>query len=202
MKRLEDRLDKVLDEIIEMHNLAKRGVEICLDALSGNENYKIEAVRIEKETDILDTEINFDCTSIIALFQPVARDLRFALGMIKISSSYERVADLVQEISMYEVEIPDEFYDLQKIILKMFDVIYKAFKGDKKNLKSELICLDDELDLMYSDMMEKLSQRECLVKDVLDIILIARHLERIGDLLLKIATRLIFIEEGRRVWIK
>jgi len=202
MKRLEKRLDKILEEILEMHNLAKRSAEACLSAASGDEKSKIEVVRIEKETDVLETEIDFDCTSVIALFQPVAKDLRFVLGMIKISSSYERIADLTQEIGMYDVSLPEEFFEIQGIILKIFDRLMEFYKGNSENLKEDLICLDDELDLFYSDFIEKISEKECLVREVVDVILIARHLERIGDLLLKIGQRLIFIEKGRRVWVK
>ncbi len=202
MKRLEKRLDKILEEILEMHELARRSVEICLSAAAGDEKSKKEVVRLEKETDVLETEIDFDCMSVIALFQPVARDLRFALGMIKISSSYERIADLAQEIGMYDVALPNEFFHIQKIILRIFDRIMGFYRRGDSTLRDDLICLDDELDLFYSEFIESISERRCLVKEVVDIILIARHLERMGDLLLKIGQRLIFIEKGTRVWIK
>lgn len=202
MKRIERRFEDVKDEIIEIHEIARRGVEICLKALSGDDESKIESVRIEQRADVLDTEINYDCTHIIALFQPVARDLRTALSYIRISSAYERITDLTNEIAMYDVDIPEEFYDMQRITLKMFDTIKKAYVGKEVDLKEDLICEDDELDLFYTEFIEKVSDRRCHIREVVDIILIARHLERIGDLLLKIGKWLIFINEGKMMWLK
>ena len=205
MKRFEKRMKEIREEILEMHNLAKRSVEICIEALAGDVEMKRELSMIERQTDVLDTDINFDCTSLIALFQPVAKDLRFALSMMKISSAYERIADLAQEIGMYEIEIPYEFHEIQKTILKMFDVVKLALDGNVESLKRKLTELDDRVDNIYSEFIINFSKTKCEVdriEEIVDTVLIARHLERIGDLLTKIGARIIFVERGSRVWIK
>jgi phosphate transport system protein len=89
----------------------------------------------------------------------------------------------------------------------MFDLIGNALKtGNITGLKEELTRLDDEVDGLYNKALEIL--KETVKRDpqtvdvVVDLIFVARHLERIADILSKIGARIIFIEKGVRVWIK
>ncbi len=202
MTRMEQRLEILKKDVMELHNLAKRGVEICLDGLRCDDSKRIEACKIEQEADVLHTDIDFNCVTAIALFQPVARDLRFLISMMKISGSYERITDLTQEISMYDCTAPflmDKFENMKVTLLKMFEVIEDAYNGDIKDLREKLWELDDEVDRNYVEAIDLMNEKSiCSV----DMVLTARHLERIGDLLGKVGARIIFIEEGRRVWIK
>jgi len=145
---------------------------------------------------VLDTDINFACTAFIAMFQPVARDLRFALSMIRISSSYERIADLAQEIALYDCRMPDIFFETEKHLMEMFEVVRRGYR-ETDGLRERLVELDTRVDNIYVETMEVL-EKDCNI----DAVLTARHVERIGDLLAKIGARLIFIEKGRRVWVK
>ncbi len=199
---IERRLEALKVEVLEMHRLAKRGVEICLDGLRGDDEARKEAVKIEQSADVLSTDIDFHCVTAIALYQPVARDLRFIVSMMRIAGSYERITDLTQEISMYECDdepLLEKFEHTIDTLLTMFEVIEKAYEGDIEHLRTQLWALDDLVDRYYVEAMEYMSERcGCSV----DWVLTARHLERIGDLLGKVGARIIFIEEGRRVWIK
>ncbi len=197
---IERRLESLKSEVLEMHKLAKRCVEICLDGLKGNDEVRKEAVKIEQMADVLNTDIDFNCVTAIALYQPVARDLRFIISMMRISGSYERITDLTQEISMYYCDnefLLNKFEGMVDTLLTMFEVIERAYEGDIEHLRTQLWALDDLVDKYYVEAMEYLEEC-CFV----DWVLTARHLERIGDLLGKVGARIIFIEEGRRVWIK
>ncbi len=202
MTMIEQRLEALKKDVLELHNLAKRSVEICLDGLKCDDKKRIEACRIEQEADVLHTDIDFNCVTAIALFQPVARDLRFLISMMKISGSYERITDLTQEISMYECTNPlliEKFENMRNTLIRMFEVIEDAYKGDTENLKARLWELDDDVDRNYVEVIDLMTEKGvCSV----DMVLTARHMERIGDLLGKVGARIIFIEEGRRVWIK
>jgi len=198
---IERRLEVLKSDVLELHKLAKRSVEICLDGLKGNSEIRRETARIEQMADVLNTDIDFNCVAAIALYQPVARDLRFIISMMRISSSYERITDLTQEISMYECSdefLLEKFDNMVDTLLTMFEVIERAYEGDTENLRKQLWALDDLVDRYYVEAMDYMSERCYSV----DWVITARHLERIGDLLGKIGARIIFIEEGRRVWIK
>ncbi len=197
---IERRLESLKGEVLEMHKLAKRSVEICLDGLKGSDDVRKETVKIEQMADVLNTDIDFNCVTAIALYQPVARDLRFIISMMRISGSYERITDLTQEISMYYCDnefLLNKFEGMVDTLLTMFEVIERAYEGDIEHLRTQLWALDDLVDKYYVEAMEYLEEC-CFV----DWVLTARHLERIGDLLGKVGARIIFIEEGRRVWIK
>jgi len=199
---IDEKLKSIKSEILEMHKLAKRSVELCLDGLRGDVKKKKECAKLEQMADVLNTDIDFSCVTAIALYQPVARDLRFLIGMMRISSSYERVTDLAQEIALYDCLddcLLSIFEKMKDTLLEMFKVIEGGYEGKIENLRENLIKLDDRVDQYYVEAMEYLSG---LSKCQIDWVLIARHLERIGDLLGKVGARIIFIEVGRRVWIK
>ena len=196
MRRIDERIEAIRKDILQMHDLSRNAVELSFRAMKGDKSVIHEISKIEQHTDMLDTDINFACTAFIAMFQPVARDLRFALSMIRISSSYERIADLAQEIALYECRMPESFFKTEKYLMEIFDVVKSGYKKTE-GLREKLIELDTRIDDIYVKTME-IIEKDCHV----DAVLIARHVERIGDLLAKIGARLIFIDEGRRVWVK
>ena len=196
MRRIDERIEAIRKDILQMHALSKKAVELSFKAMKGDKSVIREISEIERHTDMLDTDINFACTTFIALFQPVARDLRFALSMIRISSSYERIADLAQEIALYECRMPESFFEAERYLMEMFDVVKSGYEKTE-GLRERLVELDTRIDDIYVETMEVL-ENDCNV----DAVLTARHVERIGDLLAKIGARLIFVEEGRRVWVR
>jgi phosphate transport system protein len=196
MRRVDERIEAIKKEVLQMHDLSRKAVKLSFQALRGDKRVIYDISKIEQQTDMMDTDINFACTTFIALFQPVASDLRFAISMIRISSSYERITDLTQEISLYECRLPEKLFESEKYLMEMFDVVREGYM-DTKGLREKLIELDTLVDNIYVETME-IIEEECNV----DAVLTARHIERIGDLLAKIGSRLIFVEEGRRVWVK
>ena len=212
MKILEEKLKSIKDDVMEIHKLARKAVDVCIDGLRGDEEKKKIASDMEQIVDIINTDVDCACVSVVALFQPVARDLRFTMSMMRISANYERITDLAQEIANYTVqdgfdEVVDIFSEIKSRHLKMFDLIGNALKtGNITGLKEELTRLDDEVDGLYNKALEIL--KETVKRDpqtvdvVVDLIFVARHLERIADILSKIGARIIFIEKGVRVWIK
>jgi len=212
MRALEERLKDIKHEILEAHNLSRKAVGLCLDALRGDEEKRKKVIQIENIVDIMNTDVDCEGVSVVALFQPVAWDLRFVVSMMRISGHYERITDLTQEIAMYTIkkgfdEAMETFERMMVPIMKMFDILGDAIEtGNTANLREELIGLDDQVDRYYVESIDSIvstaKQNPKLVEDMVDMVLIARHLERIADLLSKVGARLIFIEEGRRVWIK
>lgn len=212
MKALEEKLGNIKDSVTEIHHLTRRAVESALEGLQGDVESKKATSKIEHIIDVMNTDLDCACLSVVALFQPVAWDLRFTLSMLRISGHYERISDLCQEIAMYTIRSGFEeamvyFRKMEENILKMFDLVGKGLEsGSTHNLKTELINLDDQVDRFYVETIDAIvkvtKERPDYIEDMVDMVLIARHFERIADLLSKVGARIIFIEEGRRVWIK
>jgi len=196
----ERRLDKIKEGVLKLHDVAKRSVEKCLEGLRGNDEIRRKLEDLEMEADILHSDVDYDCVTFIALFQPVARDLRFVVGMMKISSGYERITDLALEIGYYycyDEELLAIFDDMRRNLLEMFKILEDCYAGSEVDIVYMLKKHDNLIDDCYERAIVYLKEK-CKVEPVL----VARHLERIGDILGKIGSAIVFVESGKRVWIK
>lgn len=196
MRLVEEEIGRLRREILSLHEVAKRAVELCFKAMRDKSVVK-EISKLEEKSDELEARIHDECSHFIIRFHPMAKDMRFALGLIRISSAYERIVDLAQEISLYECEFREKLFDAEKPLLEMFNVVEAGFR-DTQGLKEKMISLDDKVDEVYIYVLEEIEKDFRCVEEVLA----TRHLERIGDLLCKIATRLVYVQEGKWVWIK
>lgn len=196
MKVLEERLNKIKEELIEMHKISKEAVELCLDSRS-----LAKVSSIERRADVMNTDIDDSCLVAVALYQPVARDLRFLASVMRLSANYERITDLAEKIAKLENKDAERLKEMQKIVLEMFDIVYEALsEGKTEDLKDRLVEKDDVLDKINKKILEENMEKK--VKEAIDTIIAAKHFERIGDILSKNGSRIIYIKEGKRVWIK
>jgi len=196
MKYVDAEMARLREEILKLHEIAKKAVELCFRAIRDKSIVK-EISRLEEMSDELEARIHDSCSQFIIRFHPMAKDMRFAVGMMRISSAYERIVDLAQEISLYECNLRDTILSAEKPLLAMFDVVKRGF-DHQADLRNEMIALDDAVDEIYIKVLEEIEKDFRCVEEVLA----ARHIERIGDLLCKIATRLIYIHSGKWTWIK
>ncbi|ADC65131.1 phosphate uptake regulator, PhoU [Ferroglobus placidus DSM 10642] len=196
MKVLEERLNKIKEELIEMHRISKEAVELCLDSRS-----LAKVSSIERRADVMNTDIDDNCLVAVALYQPVARDLRFLASVMRLSANYERITDLAEKIAKLENKDAERLKEMQETVLEMFDIVYEALsEGKIESLKDRLVEKDDVLDKINKKILEENMEKK--VKEAIDTIIAAKHFERIGDILSKNGSRIIYIEEGKRVWIK
>lgn len=194
---IERRLEKIRESIFELHETAKKSIDILLEGLRGDNEVRKRLEDLEIRADLIHADVDYDCITVLALFQPVARDLRFVVGMMKVSDSYERITDLALETGYYYCEDEEllEIYDeARKSLLRMFDVIKEVYSRMNIELVESLKTLDDVVDKCYVKAIEKL-RKKCDVENVL----VARHLERIGDILGKICSAIVFIEMGEKI---
>jgi phosphate transport system protein len=201
MKWIEEERKRLREELLEIHERAERAVKLCFKAMKGSREVVREISRIEEEVDELDARIHHDCSIFIMRFQPMASDLRFALGAMRIASAYERIVDLAQEVSLYECEFRESLLKAEEPLLEMFRVVEDALKDPsmgEEELKGKMIELDDKVDEAYINTMDEIEEDFRCIDEVLS----ARHIERVGDLLEKIATRIVYVREGKWVWIK
>ncbi|MDW7990257.1 MAG: PhoU domain-containing protein [Archaeoglobaceae archaeon] len=196
MKVLENEIEKLKTELIEMHGIAREAIQLCFRAMRGERDIVKKISRLESMGDELELKIHDHSASILIRFHPLARDFRFTLSAMRMSSAYERILDLVQEISLYDCKFKDKIFEAEKALLKMFDLITEGY-NDSEKLKA-LSKLDDIVDNAYIETMEEI-EKECSTAEE---VLAARYIERIGDLLCKIATRLFYAIEGKWIWIR
>ncbi|MEM1957312.1 MAG: PhoU domain-containing protein [Archaeoglobaceae archaeon] len=195
MKVVEE-LESLKSEILEMHKVAKESVRLCFIAMRGRRDVVKEISKLEEKSDKMEADIHDHCARILIRFHPFARDFRFTMSAIRMSSAYERIVDLAQEIAIYECKFREKIFEAESVLLKMFDLILEGYSDSKKLF--ELSKLDDLVDKAYIEAMEEVESSFESVDEILAI----RHIERIGDILCKIGARLLYAIEGNWVWIK
>jgi phosphate transport system protein len=165
----------------------------------------------EAQVNRMQIEIDEMCLTLIALHQPAAGDLRFIMGAAKTNSDLERLADQAVNICNKAERLLREpplkpfviIPEMARIARGMLRDSLHAFVNRDVNTARDVLLRDDQVDQMKSDitveMAAFMTQDPSAVTRALDLILIARNLERIGDHATNIAENTIFVVEGRDI---
>lgn len=165
-------------------------------------------VRTDYEIDELEVEVEEECLKILALHQPVARDLRFLVTVIKVNNEIERIGDYAAKIAQRIICIvteksPRPAMDLHPMadkVITMLKMSLDALVNRDAAQAHRVFILDDEVDAMRNQIHELL--RDEFGRDnndpncMFNTYLLARHLERIGDRATNIAEEVIYMVEG------
>lgn len=208
-KHLQKELEKIKKQILSLGALVEERVRLAIKSIDArNVSDADRVINMDHEVDEIEVEIEEECLKVLALHQPVAVDLRFLVAVIKINNDLERIADEAVNIS-YRVKTIAKGKDCKFI----FDYAMMAEKA-KNMLRMSLdalvhldtdvamkVCLmDDEVDAFCSQAYEQLkdSIREMpdKVGTLINMFLVSRHLERIGDHATNIAEEVIYLTEG------
>ena len=199
--------DLLNQTIIEMMSLSLSQFEKAMDAFSSNDgDLAEEVIHNETRANALDLKIEKDCERYIALFTPVATDLRYAMAVLKINYELERIADHAYGISKYLVDdeelIPSHlleainFNTIVETINLMFDLITEAYEeGDvktaRKIFKKDKIL--DKINLQsFAILEEEIKKDISITGKALILLSVIKKCERVGDLLKNIAEEIIF----------
>ncbi|MCR8501566.1 MAG: PhoU domain-containing protein [Candidatus Korarchaeota archaeon] len=206
---LEAKMRKLEDMLLRMHAITKQSMEAIIGLPSNN---AWETIReLEYTTDIINWELFEEAVMTIATQQPTARDLRFIIMVASIASIYERINDLALDIATCVGKIGKIPQELDKNLKTILDAILNMLEVTRKamathsfiNLYDTLSKLDDVIDNNFRETLDFIKNSENLSAELmLNLVMIFRDLERIGDLMGKIGSRLIYIETGKMIPIK
>ena len=208
----QEELDSLKARLLEMGGLAEDRVRTAIDALVQRDPGLIIQV-LEGDTPInqLHIEIDGRCVKLIALHQPMAVDLRAILSAVKINTDLERVGDLAINIaeagSRYLGHAPvKELVDIPKmadLAQSMLRDALDSFVRRDMALAQRVLDEDDELDtlktMVFRELLTFMVKDPQTIEPSLDLILISRHLERIGDHATNIAEDVIFMVSAKDV---
>lgn len=214
MKHIENELIVLREDIIEMAEFVAGQVNKSREAIdNGDLNLAREIVENEKRTNAFELKIDNTCESILALYNPVANDLRLVLAILITNNNLERIGDLCKGVSKFMLEHgkPFDKYLLEKNkILLMYDTIISMFEDVLNGMVNEdtktarqVFLKDDTLDEINkastknSTEIIKTNPENTLQQ--LYMLSIIRKLERMGDQIKNIAEELIFYIEAKVV---
>ena len=205
-------LHRLREEIFNMGNLAGKTIG---DAVLSLKNRDVELAQkvIDKDTEIdaLDHSIEENCMRLLALQQPMARDLRLIISVLKMSIDLERIGDLSLEIAVITkmtanvppvkplIDIPRMAETCQQMLANTMS----AFENKDVELAKQVARRDDEIDALFDQIRRELISY--MIEDPKKITgaqhltFVARYLERIGDHITNLCESVVFMVTGERV---
>jgi phosphate transport system protein len=212
MKRHFDAdLDELRGSVLRMGGLCEEMLQYAIKVVVDREDRHLKAVQDwENQVNALHIEIDEVCLRLIALHQPAAGDLRLLAAVIKINSDLERVADQavnIAETGVYLLKEPKislgDIPRMVEVASGMLKDSLDAFSRGDVELARDVIKRDDEEDRLKSQIFNELvhlMQRDAsAIQRGMDIILIARNLERIADHATNVAEDVIFMVLGKDI---
>jgi phosphate transport system protein len=207
-----DELDALKERLLVMGGLAEQRVQTVVEALVHRDATPSSAVRAGDEPiNRLHMEIDDRCVKLLALHQPMATDLRAVVAAVKINTDLERVGDLAvniaEAVERYLLHVPVKpLIDIPRmagIAQQMLHDALDAFVRRDTTLAAQVLSTDDHLDALktqvFRELLTHMRDDTSTIEPALDLILISRHLERIGDHATNIAEDVIFMVSARDV---
>jgi len=211
MRLIEAEIRDLKTKVLDMANLVQVQLENCNVALA-NLDYELaqKIQKKEKKVDKYDTKIDKRCERIIALYQPVANDLRFVFSVMKINSYLEQIGDSINGIArkIQEIKAPfDEAFLKELRLMEMFvhtkeilkDALTSYFKEDA-SLAKNVFPKDDVIDEIHRNgfkkIVEAIQKNPTYTYECIQLLLTIKNLEKVADFSVSIAEEAIFHSEG------
>ena len=199
-----------------MSGKAEALLDLAIDALLKRDEGLAEAVlKADHEIDQLEVEVEDLAVSLLALQQPMARDLRFIVGAIKISSDLERVGDHAVNIAEATLRLigagktgrlmspTPEIPVMAKRARQMLGDALRAFVRADGQLGRAVCVADDEVDELeesvFRVLLTHMMEHPSTISASLQLLLVSRNLERVADLATNIAEDAVFLAEGKQI---
>lgn len=208
VKFVENELQTIKQEVNDMWELVQKQFENARAAvLSGDRNLAAVVIGREKRVNSFELRIDSGIEDFIALYNPVAIDLRFSLAMLNITSNLERLGDYAEGIARFVVrnEMDAQAKELvsQMGLLKMYDMVldmlstvFKALKDHDIEAAKSVFGRDDAIDDINRDSLDRLTEYATAhpqsVRLCLEVSALFRKLERAGDHINNLAEQTVY----------
>ncbi|HWW84799.1 MAG TPA: phosphate signaling complex protein PhoU [Vicinamibacterales bacterium] len=212
VRHFQEELEHLKARLLEMGGLAEQQVQLSVKGLVERDRDLLERVLLGDEPlNQLHMEIDGRCFTLLALYQPMAVDLRAIVSAVKINTDLERVGDLAINIAeaarLYATHLAvKKLIDIPRmatIAQGMLRDALDAFVKRDIELAKQVLNADDTLDglknQIFRELLTYMLQDPTTIEPALELILISRHLERIGDHATNIAEDVIFMVSAKDV---
>jgi phosphate transport system protein len=212
-RHFHDQLDMLKQRLLAMSQRAEELLQLSMEALLARDAGKAEAVLDgDGEIDALELEVDELAVSLLALQQPMARDLRFIISGIKISSDLERVGDHAVNIAQSAQRLiamrsaldpTPELEDMARRARRMLSDSLDAFIRADGALGRSVCREDDQVDALHDSifriLLTRMAENPKTISAALELLLVSRNLERVADLATNIGEDAVFLAEGKQI---
>jgi phosphate transport system protein len=210
MLQLNTEIQRLKTDIIEMWNLVISQLAKTREAIDTYNCDLVNEIKSnEKRVDAFELKIDMDCENMLALYTPLASDLRFVLAVLKINYNLERIGDYAHSIAKLvgvtafskESLKNTEMKTMFDISIKMLSNALESFENDNIHKLQKVFKKDEELDKTNKNanaiIGELIKKRPEDIHNLLNLLTIIRRLERVGDQTKNIGEEIIFYIEAK-----
>jgi phosphate transport system protein len=201
-------LKSLAEKLAEMVSTA---IDQSISALKDrNMDLARDVVQRDEIVDGMSLSMENLCMELLALQQPMAKDLRTIIGILKIGIDLERIGDLAVDVARATVQSKNEIRmtkleyipRMAEIDSKMLTLSMEAFRNNDANLARQTTKWDYEIDGLYVKSRDKLLtiiiEKPEYISEGISLLMVNRHLERIGDHICNICESIVYMVEAKR----
>jgi phosphate transport system protein len=209
---LQREIERLKRKVLALGALVEDNLRLAFNAI---ETRNVDQAQRVIATDILidrnEVDVEEECLKLLALYQPVAGDLRFIIAVVKINSELERIGDLAANIAEraeqlageYPVPVPHDLAVMSDRVRAIIEKVLDALVRQDAVLARTVLAADDEIDDLYERILDQLKEQIRHDPEHLDAVVllfsVARYLERLADHATNIGEDVIFYVEGRDI---
>lgn len=212
MNHFESELEVLKNDFVKQWDLVSSQLRNSMRALSAMDKTKAEEIiALENDVNELDLRIEKSCENIIALYNPVAIDLRFILALIKINTYLEKAGDIATRVAKFVIKNNDSFFNelvTKTNTLVMFEEACEllndaliAFKNNDSQKAREIFKRDEYINEInkkaFLNVIDSMKENPDAIEKYLKILSLIRRIEKAGDISKNIAEEIIFYLEAK-----
>ena len=211
-RHIEHQIAQLKDSILRFGTIVEESISHSNTALFKQDVALAQKVIAnDAEIDRLEVELEEECLKVLALYQPVAADLRFVVAALKINNDLERIGDLASNIAKTvsqltttgPFELPEEISSMAKqaeeMVKNSLDAVVKADPDLARQVREEDDVVDAGRQAVRKLVIQQIQKDPENVESLLQINSVSKHLERIADMATNIAEDVIYMVEGEIV---
>ena len=208
-RHIERQLAQLKERILRIGTLVEEAIAKSITALINRDTTLAQRVMLnDVEIDRMEVEVEEECLKILALYQPVAADLRLVVSVLKINNDLERIGDLAKNIAKRVsqlaqagvVELPAEIRTMatlaQEMVRESLEAVVNGDPALARRVREEDDAVDESRQRVRKMVLAGIKAEPERVESLLRINSVSKHIERIADMATNIAEDVIYMVEG------
>ena len=208
-RHIERQIEHLKERILRLGTLVEEAISKSITALINRDVPLAQRVMAnDEEIDRMEVEVEEECLKLLALYQPVAADLRLVVAMLKINNDLERMGDLAKNIAKRvsqlaehkPLDLPPEIRTMamqaQDMVKQCLDAVVRGDPALARLVREEDDVVDDGRQRIQRRVMQGIKDDPEAVESLLRINSVSKHIERIADMATNIAEDVIYMVEG------
>jgi phosphate transport system protein len=208
-RHIERQVDQLKEKILRVGTLVEEAISKSITALINRDVHLAQRVAAnDEEIDRMEVEVEEECLKILALYQPVAADLRFVVAVLKINNDLERMGDLAKNIAKRVGQLanqdprdmPPEIRSMamqaQEMVKQCLDAVVNADPALARQVREEDDAVDECRQQIRRKVLRGIKQNPENVENLLRVNSVSKHIERIADMATNVAEDVIYMVEG------